>query len=194
MSRNSGTSAGTASAATSGNPAEAIARAPRETCGRSAASTIGALPRAARIRLTVASMSGALSSSVPSRSNSTPRGNRDDGTEIDMKPRLSGTHAGPTTNHQRPPSPLDRTRQIIHIRPRPDPRRIPPRLVDQPAHVLQLQPGLAQPRGQLGGTDELAVAMGAGRQQARDVLGADDGQRERGRGAVEGRDEQAPAR
>jgi phosphoglycolate phosphatase len=63
-------------ASTSGKAAAAIARAPFETTGRSVSIAIGPYPRSARMRLITARKSGALSSSVPSRSNKASLGKR----------------------------------------------------------------------------------------------------------------------
>src|SRR5258708_30816582 len=53
------------------NAASSMPRAPLETCGRTRSWGTGARPRRLRISFTVRAMSGAVSSSVPSRSKRT---------------------------------------------------------------------------------------------------------------------------
>src|SRR3546814_18040539 len=126
-------------------------------------------------------MSGALSSSVPSRSNSTTRGN------------AVPASRGSSSLFPIPGFRLHRAGGVVHFGAPREPRGIAPRLVYDAAHVLELQARFAQPAAELGRLDEVAVLVRAFRQQARDVLGADDRQRERGRRAVERGHETAPA-
>src|SRR4249919_627392 len=82
-------------------------------------------------------------------------------------------------------------RQVIDVGARDHACRIAPGLVHQAADIFELQPGSAQPRGEFGRLDEVTVLVRALGQHARDVLGTHDRQRECGRGAVEGGQEQA---
>src|SRR5690606_41746729 len=90
------------------------------------------MPRAARMRFTVASMSGALSSRVPSRSNSAARG---------KPPTPSAATAGVR---------LQRAGQGVDVGAAREARGVAPRFVGHAADVLQLQPGRAQPGAKLG--------------------------------------------
>src|SRR5690606_13731439 len=121
-------------------------REPRETCGRSCDSSIDGWPCRERSTAMVATKSGALSSSVPSRSNNTSGGTR--------PPCMPGTSG---IGHLR----LARTGQVVHVGAARQPGGVPPRLVGESAHVLQLQGVAAQPAGQLRGADEITVAVGA---------------------------------
>src|SRR5690554_8130790 len=101
------------------------------------------MSRAARMRLTVASMSGALSSRVPARTNSAARVNP--ATPLAVIPGVR----------------LERAGQVIHVGAARQARGVAPGLVGHPADVLELQPGLAQPGAELGRPDEILVAVGA---------------------------------
>src|SRR6476659_9841827 len=72
MSRNSSRIAGKSGCSVvMSNAAISMPRAPLETWGRTTCAATGASPRRVRISFTVRAMSGAVSASVPSRSNST---------------------------------------------------------------------------------------------------------------------------
>ena len=62
-----------------------------------------------------------------------------------------------------------------------------------PVRSRSSRSGRPSPAGELGGADEFQVLVRAARQNARDVLGADDRHRERPRGAVQGRDDDIAA-
>src|SRR5690606_2740776 len=114
-----------------------------DTCGRNWSSIAGVSPRPPRSALIAASMSGALSSSVPSRSNSTRRG------------KAAATARPPDPLFAIPGSRLQCACEVVHLGAPREPRCVAPRLVHQAAHVLELQAGLAQPAAELGRLDEV---------------------------------------
>src|SRR3546814_5129213 len=94
-------------------------------------------------------MSGALSSSVPSRSNSTTRGN------------AVPASRGSSSLFPIPGFRLHRADEVVHFGTPREPRGIAPRLVHDAAHVLELQARLAQPAAEFRRLDEVAVLVRA---------------------------------
>src|SRR3546814_8809166 len=102
-------------------------------------------------------MSGALSSSVPSRSNSTTRGN------------AVPASRGPSSLFPIPGFRLHRAGEVVHFGAPREPRGIAPRLVHDAAHVLEMQARFAPPAADPGQLDDVAVLVCAFRAPARDV-------------------------
>src|SRR5690242_13059134 len=141
------------------NAEQTMPRAPLETCGRTLSDGTGARPRRSRIRFTVRAMSGAVSARVPARSKST----------ASMAPSVTA-----------------RAQQVVHVHVAPQRIGLREGIVGHAREVGDLETRRAAEARELGGPDELAVLVRAARQQAQDVLGADDGEQERLGIAVDG--------
>src|SRR5215212_9945440 len=98
------------------------------------------------MRFSAAARSGALSASVPSKSNSTA---------------LLTTHA---------------TQEVIDVAVRFQLVALGERVVSHADQLLDAQPRRSRPARQLRGLDEALVVMRAARQQAQEILGADHGE------------------
>src|SRR5688500_14144104 len=97
------------------------------------------------MRLTVATMYGALSSRVPSRSNRASLGKRAMGAARTLTSGFG----------------LARACEVVDIRAPDHACAVAPGFVHQATDVLELQPGLTQPFRQLRGLDEVAVLVSA---------------------------------
>ena len=78
-------------------------------------------------------------------------------------------------------------RQIIDLGIRRQPERARDRVVADAGQVAELESRLASPAGELGGTDELEIFVGAARQDSSDVLRSENRHGEGARVAVERR-------
>src|SRR3954470_13607345 len=111
-------------------------RAPIEAYGRTAAAESEAMPRSVRMRLTAAARSGAVSASVPSKSNSTAR---------------LVTNAA---------------QEVVHVAIAPETVLPGKRVVGHADQLGRAQAGFAAPRGQLRGPDQALVVVRTAGQQA----------------------------
>src|SRR5688572_14978561 len=115
------------------------------------------------MRLTAAARSGAVSASVPSKSNSTA---------------LVIAKAA---------------QEVVHVAVAPQRVSLRYRVVCHADELVGSQPGVAAPARKLRRLDEALVVVGAFRQEAKDVLRPDDGEQVGLRISVDGREEQLPA-
>src|ERR1700688_1581423 len=126
-------------------------RAPWLTQGRSSCSGRAGRPRSSRQALMALTRSGAVSASVPSRSNSTSSVTRD---------MLGGTPAG---------------KQVIDAGVAAQGKAARPGVVLHAAYAADLEAAGAHAARQFARTQKARVVVGAARQQAQQILGADDG-------------------
>src|SRR5262245_59721682 len=146
-------------------PATISPRAPAEAYWRSSWSGISAMPRAARRRLSARTRSAAVSASVPSKSNRTA---------------LLGI--------------VGAAQRVIDVAVRAEAVFLRDRVVGHALELERPQPRVAAPARELRGADEARVVVGALRQELEHVLCADHREEVRLRIAVDGREEDAPAR
>src|SRR5438105_6312360 len=149
-------------------PMRSRPRAPIEAYGRTAAGAKGSMPRCRRMALTAAARSGAVSASVPSKSNSAARAGR-----------LLVTHAA---------------QEIVDVAIALEPVAAAERVVGHADELGAAQARVARPARKLRGLDEAQVVVRAARQQAQEVFGADYREKIALRIAVDGREEHVPAR
>ena len=131
------------------------------------------LPRA-RSAFSASVMSSAVSSSVPSRSNSTPL--------------MVGVHAALVAGRR------VRCMQVVHRRVARERALLAHRVVAEPGDVHDVERRRAREARDFRGLEQALVFMRAARHEIRDVFGADDGEHERLEIAVDRGDEHVAAR
>src|SRR5687767_2422966 len=140
-------------------------RAPAEANGRRRSIGSGSWPCSVSMRFTAAARSGAVSASVPSKSNRTAR--------LDIAAAAQ---------------------KIVDVAVAPEPIALADRVVGHADELLGPQPAGAGVARELGGLDEAQIVVRAPGQKLQHVLGADD-REEVGLGiAVDGGKEYLPAR
>src|SRR5258706_8483965 len=146
-------------------------RAPWLASGRSCASDSAASPRSTRWRLTAAARSGAVSTSVPSRSNSTRR-----------TPRAF-------MSSLRPPA----REHVVDVGVAAEREAAREWLIGHAFDFDHVELGRARCACEFARADEARVFVRAFRQELQDVFGADDGEQEGFEIAVDGREENPAA-